>query len=188
MKVLSDSRRYGLIAMTLHWAIGALAVFMLWFGRHMVDLPKGSFERLQAFQLHKSIGISILLLTLVRIGWRLYNRGPNPPASLKGWELWLMKTVHYWFYILLLLIPLSGWIMSSASPLRIPIEPYGLFRWPFFPGVPANEAVFNLFKEAHEFLGNGMIVLIGLHLLGVLKHTFITKDSVLKRMLPWKNA
>jgi len=184
MKALSDSSRYGLIAMTLHWTIAILVVFMLWFGRYMTDLPKGSFERLEAYQLHKSIGLTVLLLTLIRIGWRLVNRGPDPLPSLRGWELWLMKTVHYWFYILLVVIPLSGWIMTSASPLRVPIEFHGLFPWPFFPGVSQSEAAFELFKETHEFLGKGMIALIALHLLGVLKHTFITKDRVLKRMLP----
>lgn len=185
MKVKSDTRRYGVVAMALHWAIAFAVLFMLWFGRYMTGLPKGSFERLQAFQLHKSIGITILLLTLARIGWRLYNRGPNPVPALKGWELWLMKTVHYWFYILLLLIPLSGWISASSSPLGVPIEYFGWFRWPPFPGIAPNEAVNGMFEEIHEFLGQGMIALIALHLLGVVRHTFIWKDGLLKRMLPW---
>jgi cytochrome b561 len=185
MKLLSDSRRYGVVAAALHWVIAGAVIFMLWFGRYMTDLPKGSFERLQAIQLHRAIGITILLLTLVRIGWRLHNRGPNPMPSLKGWELWLMKTVHYWFYILLLAIPLTGWISTSTGELRVPISFFGWFHWPFFPGSASNHAANEVFTEGHEFLGNVMIGLIALHILGALRHTFVLRDRLLKRMLPW---
>ncbi|HXV74332.1 MAG TPA: cytochrome b [Sphingomonadales bacterium] len=185
MKLRSDSKRYGLIAMTLHWTIAALVLFMLGFGRYMTGLPKGSFVRLEAFQLHHSLGLTILLLALLRIAWRFYNRGPDPLPTMRGWELWLMKTVHYWFYILLILLPLAGWAAASASPLGVPIEFYRLFQWPAFPGIEPSEPLFELFGEVHEFLGKAILALIVLHVLGAAKHALATKDAVMKRMLPW---
>lgn len=95
-----------------------------------------------------------------------------------------MKTVHYWFYILLVLLPLAGWAAASASPFDGSISFYNFFQWPSFLGIPRRIDFYDIFSEIHEFLGHAMIVLIVMHFLGVVKHTFLSKDKILKRMLP----
>lgn len=184
MQLRSDSTRYGSVAMLLHWIIASLVLFMLWFGHYISDLPKNSAWRQEALHWHHSLGLTVLILTVIRIAWRLFNRGPDPMPTMRGWELWLMKTVHYWFYIILVLLPLAGWAAASTSPLDNSINFYNFFQWPSFLGMPRRADFNDVFFEMHEFLGHVMIALIVIHLLGVLKHTFVTKDKILKRILP----
>ena len=103
----SENRRYSSVAMALHWAMAGLILFMIWLGRNM--------ENHEArFQLHKSIGITLLVLTLIRILWRLYNKPPPLPSDTKPIEAKLSHLVQMGFYALMLLIPLGGWLMVSV--------------------------------------------------------------------------
>ena len=181
--------KYSSIAITLHWLIALAVIFMLVWGRYMTDLPKGSFDRLEAFQLHQSIGLTILILTIIRIIWRLRNPVPPQPEGLKPWEETLRKTTHIGFYVLLIIIPLSGWSVASTSSLGVPIEYFGQFDWPFISfltNIENKQDVHEAFEKVHEYLGWGMIALLVLHLAGIFKHTFILKDALLKRMVPGK--
>ncbi|MEE8294263.1 MAG: cytochrome b [Sphingomonadales bacterium] len=182
-------KKYNVVAMSLHWIIAILVLFMLWFGRVVEDLPKGSFERLEGFQLHYSIGLTILIFTVMRIIWRVMNPGPPHPPGLKGWEKGLRDFTHYGFYGLLILIPFSGWTIASTSSLGVPIEFFGQFEWPFLPTLAemANrKEVHEAFEGIHKYLGWGMIGFFVLHMAGILKHTFILKDGLWKRMIPGK--
>ncbi|HYE45296.1 MAG TPA: cytochrome b [Caulobacter sp.] len=184
--------RYSAVAMTLHWIIAALIltnVGLGWVGGDM----EGGEQKIALLQWHKTLGVSILLLSLVRLGWRLTHRPPVLNPNLKAWEKALAHTVHWGFYVLMIGLPLTGWIMVSASPVIkvYPISFFGLFDWPaiaFLSELPREQmrAVHGIFEEAHHLLAKAMIyVLIPLHLLGALKHEFIDRDGELGRMIPF---
>ena len=177
--------RYTGVAIALHWAIAALLVFEVALGLNM-DEAKGS-ARFTVFQLHKSIGITILLLVLLRVVWRLMHR--PPPLNATGWERALALAVHGLFYALLLALPLSGWLIVSTSKIAVPTLLYGTIPWPHLPGFAAMAAAAKeAWTEAAEFvhvnLVNLLYGLVALHLAGALKHHFIDRDGELARMIP----
>jgi cytochrome b561 len=162
---------------------------MLFWGRYMTDLPKGSFERLEAFQLHYSIGLSILLLSVLRLIWRVMNPAPKLIPTMKKYQKILAKGTHYLFYILLIALPLAGWATVSTSSLDVPIIFFDLFRWPWFPGVhdiESRKIIHEVFEEMHVTIGWLMLGLVVLHFLAALRHTFVLKDGALQRMWPGK--
>jgi cytochrome b561 len=134
-----------------------------------------------AYMMHKSIGISLLVLMILRLIIVLASKRPALPATVAHWERILSRFVQYSFYVLLILMPLSGWIMSTAAN-RIPSY-FGLFSLPF-PGINPNEKLADFMLSVHEIIAYTLIVFISLHILGALKHHFIDKDNVLKSMLP----
>lgn len=169
--------RYSRVAIGLHWAIAALIVTNLVIGLLMDDLPDS------ALPLHKSIGMLVLLLSLARLGLRIVRRPPPLPASLKRWEAWLAQGVHWIFYALMILIPLSGWIFTSSSLKRHPLSFFGLFDLPYFP-VAQSKPTTHAWAERHELLAYAMIALLVLHVAAALKHRFVDRDGILDRMLP----
>ena len=173
--------RYGAVAMALHWAIAALILGMLPLGFIMVDLSPVDPLKFELYQLHKSFGLTILGLTVVRLGWRLANPIPPLPDTLKPYERVAARLTHYGFYVLLFALPLSGWIMASASSL--PTGTYfGLFTLPALVG--DDEAILGTARQVHEYLGFGIIGLLVLHVGAALRHHFLLKDDVLARMVP----
>lgn len=178
--------RYSGVAQALHWAIALLIVFEIGLGWRM-DGPPGAVT-FAVYQLHKSIGITILILTLVRVGWRITHR---PPASVGGraWEHRLAAVVHVGFYVLLLAIPLSGWLIVSASRTGIGTVLFGVIPFPHIPGVPGLDpapkaALEQAAETAHRLLGWAMYGLLALHVAGALKHHVIDRDQGLIRMMP----
>ena len=180
---------YSSVAITLHWliALGVLTnIGLAWY----FGTLKGA-EAIPPIQLHKSIGITVLLLTLIRIGWRLTHAAPPLPDTMRTWEKWAAKATHFVFYLLLLGLPLSGWAMVSASPL-IKVHPtmlYGVIPWPTFPILPTDpdqlHATRKLFNKTHELLGWVAYATIVLHVGAALKHQIIDRDDVLARMIPF---
>ena len=180
--------RYTTVAVALHWAIAALILANLYLGFRMGFL-KG-LAQFEMFQLHKSIGVTVLLLSVLRLIWRLANPPPELPASLAPWERAAARTVHWGFYVIMIGMPLSGWIVVSTSPLNIPTQLYHLVPWPHFPGVhdlatPARKAVNRTFGATHETLAFGALALLALHLGAVAKHQFLDREPILGRMLPF---
>lgn len=183
--------RYSTVAMILHWAIVALLVWAVLLAWSAEDL-KG-MAKMAPLQLHKPIGITIMLLTLVRLAWRFVQPAPPLSAHLKPWEHALARTVHVLFYVLMLLIPLTGWAMVSASGLiaKFPINMGGLFDWPVIQ--PLYDLPGELRHTRHEQLGTVhkllakaiIYGLVPLHILGALKHQFLDKDNELARMIPF---
>lgn len=171
--------RYTLTAMALHWGQAILIVWLLWLGWTMTDLPKGA-ERSAAYSLHKSLGLLALLLLGLRLAWRW--RHPAPPALGQGGELLLARLVHAGLYVFLLLAPLSGYFASAFTPFAVKF--FGIELPRFF----APDEGFNaLFKQVHLIMVWGGAGLIGLHVLGALKHAFL-RDGTLSRMLPGRRA
>jgi cytochrome b561 len=179
---------YSAVAIGLHWLIAALMLTNIGLAWYFTQL-KGPAE-VAPLALHKSIGITVLLLTLVRIAWRLANRPPPLPAHMARWERWAAKGTHLVFYGLMLALPLSGWAMVSASPL-IKVHPtvlYGVVPWPAFPyghlDSDTLHGVRKAMKFTHEKLAWLAYVTIILHVAAALKHHLIDRDDVLTRMLP----
>lgn len=172
--------RYTRTAIVLHWLIAALMLTTIPLGIYGADVegPSGQV----ATNVHKPIGIAILLLTVARIGWRFAHRPPRLPETMKPLLRFLARLTHALFYVLLLLLPLSGWWMTSAFPKRHPIDAFGLFQIPFLPVQPSMASA-SAAHEVHETLGWVMIVLIVLHVAAALKHHFIDRDEILARML-----
>jgi len=175
-----DAARYSTVAIILHWAISALIIanFVIVFMAE--DLAKP--EKMMWMGWHKSFGISILLLAVLRIIWRLVNPVPPLNPEHKAWERTLARTIHSLFYILLIAIPVAGWLMVSgygspaASVLGIAV-----------PELPVSDpkAVGGVAHELHEILAFAMLGLLVLHVAGALKHHFIDRDNTLARMLPF---
>lgn len=178
--------RYSQVAITLHWLTALAVAGLVVVGLVMTDLPKGSSLKFTLFQWHKSVGIAVLLLTLLRLAWRLAHQ-PPPPVGLTPWESRGSAIVHAILYGLLLALPLLGWAAVSASPLNIPTVLFGVVPWPHLPGfadLPDRKAVADLLEDIHSGGAFVMMAVAGLHVLAALWHHFYRKDEVLLRMIP----
>ncbi|MDY0029808.1 MAG: cytochrome b [Pseudobdellovibrionaceae bacterium] len=180
---------YTCVAILLHWLIGLSIIALLVLGLTMEDFPKSMM--FTAFMIHKSLGLTVLVLTVARIFWRLTHRAPAMPDTMKSWEKFAAHAVHFGLYFLMLALPLSGWAMVSSSARGYPTVFFGLFEWPHIPflsnmtDLESKKEISHSVKEAHETLAWIAIVLIAMHIGAALKHHIINRDSVLTRMLPF---
>lgn len=182
----TDSGRYTAIAKTLHWLIAAAILGMLVLGWVMGDLPNGG-NKFAAFQWHKSIGITILLLSLARLAWRLTHTAPPLPSGMPAWEKFAAHATHILFYALMIGMPLAGWAIVSTSSLTIPTMLYGVIPWPHLPLLPELANKKEIHEAAEQLHGLGaylLAALIVLHIGAALKHHFINRDDILARMAP----
>ena len=180
--------RYSAFAIVLHWLIAAAIVFQV-----IIAWRMGGGRTPEGFalvQLHKSIGITVLLLSLARLAWRLTHRPPLLPAGMATWEKALAKVAHVGLYVIMIGLPITGWIMVSASRIQVPTLLYGVIPWPHVPGLahlaePAKSAWHGFGETGHEVLAWGAYVLVALHVAGALKHQLFSKDEpVLAHMVP----
>ena len=172
--------RYSTVSLVLHWLIAALVVTQIGLiTAH--EATEGSASR-EFLNLHKSVGLSILTLTLVRLGWRIANPAIPLPLGMPRWQKVLARTNHVLFYVLLIAMPLVGWAASSAAGRDIVW--FGLFEWPLLPIGGGRETAGDL-MDVHEAAAKLLIFLVVLHIVGALKHQFIDRDNVLHRMIPW---
>lgn len=182
---------YTSVAIGLHWLIATLALGQIAGGFYMESLPDSAdAERIQLIQLHKSFGITILLLTLARLGWRLTHKAPPLPAAMPGWQKTCARGVHALFYVLLIGVPLGGWAMVSASPLAETVKTYlfGVVPWPhlpFFDGVEDRRGLAREIAGMHELGAKAMLALVVLHVGAAMKHWLMDGDGVLESMLPF---
>ena len=177
---IGNQKRYSIGAMIFHWLIAVL-VIVNWriaeSAEHLSGPEKGA-----VFANHKALGMLILVLTLGRLAWRFTHPLPSLPNNYAPWERTLARATHVIFYVLLVGLPLGGWLASSLA-LR-PVDFFGIFTIPMLP-VGENKDLAGTIFDAHKTAGTIMIYLIGLHILGALKHTFIDKDLGIFRMLPF---
>lgn len=185
-----QSQRYSTIAIALHWLIALLILGQIAGGYIMVELVStGSSLQFSLFQWHKSFGITILLLSLVRLGWRLTHRPPPLPEDMSGWERLVARLTHIAFYVAMIALPLLGWAVVSSSPYAasVPTMIFGLIplpHLPFFAGSADPASVNDLLSGLHGWLAYGTLALVVLHVAAALKHHFVERDGVLARMLP----
>jgi cytochrome b561 len=180
MPIRNTVKRWGAVSQLFHWVIVALVITQFVLANIADGLPN-DMRKLAVLANHKSVGMTILILAVLRIAWR--HSGPRPPlpGTLKAWELVLARVSHLALYILLFAVPLSGWLMSSAR--NFPVSWFGYFQFPDL--ISPSEAAFERAHETHEILAFTLGAVAILHLLAALKHHFIYKDDVLKRMLPF---
>ena len=175
----SSPTRYGAVAQTFHWIIAALIVTQFTLGYMQDGLPIGA-HKLALLARHKSFGMTVLMLAILRLLWRLANRPPALPDHMTSLERKLARATHVAFYVLLFAMPLTGWMMSSAK--KYSVSWFGLFTWPNLIG--KNEAAFDFLRATHDTMSFILLSIAVLHILAALKHHFWNKDYVLVRMLP----
>lgn len=185
--------RYGAVAIALHWLIALAVIVNIVIGLDFADLPNSDPDKFMLAQLHKSIGLTVLMLSLVRVGWRLVHPVPPLPAGMSPVLRLTARAVQVLLYLLIVIIPLSGWALVSSSPLGLPTLYFGWFSWPHIPFLAelpraAKMPLVREFATIHVFLAWSAIVLVPLHVAGALYHQFVRRDDVLARMLPFVNA
>jgi len=178
----NTTERWGSVAKTFHWVIVGLIITQFVLATRAENLPLG-MAKLVTLARHKSFGITILVLAVLRLLWRLYNRHHSPPLppDLKPWERGLAHLSHHGLYFLLFAMPLTGWAMSSAK--NYPVSWFNQVTLPNF--VAPDESLFNVLVATHSVLAWSLVALAGLHVVGAMQHHFIRKDAVLRRMLPF---
>jgi len=179
--------RYTAVAIALHWLIAAGIVVQILMGLAMVNATLALPEKFKLYQWHKSIGITVLLLVLLRILWRLGHPPPPLPASLPRHERWGAHLAHLALYAFMLFLPLTGWALVSASPLNIPTVLYGVVPWPHLPvlsTLPDKAPAESVLKILHHWGGWLLIPLVLLHAAAALRHHLFLRDGILWRMLP----
>ncbi len=180
MPIRNSKSQYGSVAKFLHWLMFLLIVGLLIVGNVMEDIEPLSL-RFQVYGLHKSIGISVLILVAVRLFWKITNTAPSLPAHMKPIEKLMAKSGHAALYLLLIAMPVSGWMMSSAA--GFPVSVFGLFTLPDL--VAPDRHLMKDLEDVHELLANAIMALVSIHALAALMHHFYHKDDVLRRMLPF---
>lgn len=169
--------RYTRIAILLHWLVALLIVATFPLGLYMSDLPL-SPARLKLYSYHKWIGITVLTLVILRLGWRLYHQPPPLPVTMPRWQQVATHSMHHLLYLLMLVVPFSGWLMSSAKGFQTVW--FGVLPLPNL--VSKDKALGELLAEVHESLNWILLVLVGIHVASALKHHFIDRDDLLSRV------
>lgn len=170
---------YTPLAISLHWLM-ALLIFAGWgLGTYMHDLPL-SPQKLRYFSWHKWMGVTVFLLAIVRVGWLATHRAPPPPSNSPRWQTRAARVNHVLLYLLMFIIPVSGWLMSSAK--GVPTVYLGVLQLPDL--LAKNKELGDRLAEVHELLAYGLAILVAIHIAAALKHQFIDHDGLIGRMLP----
>ena len=177
---------WGWPARLLHWVMAGLILFQLGLGFRMVRLVSDVAEKFGLYQTHKSWGFVIFTLALVRILWRVTHKRPELPGHMSPLEAALARGAHLALYLLIVLQPITGWLLASASPLQ---DTYGLrnmvFTWfelpdPFQPG---SKALNDQLASVHAWSAFAMAVILAGHVAAALRHQFVRRDGLLRRMI-----
>jgi len=178
----NKQEKFGMVRMSVHWAIAALLIIQVPLAWYMIELPNGP-DKVANYALHKSLGMVIFAIAVFRLIWALLSRRPKLPAEVPLWEKVLAKLSQALLYILIILMPITGWLMSSAYD--VPVSVFGLFTLPDLnePNKQFAEGMVN----AHLLQSWILLTILGLHVIGALKHGFVDQDNVLYSMLPLKS-
>lgn len=182
-----STARYNGVAIAIHWLTAVAIVTQFILGWTMISLRPPSYLHFSLYQWHKSIGMTILALSVLRLVWRLLHRPPPLPAIMPAWEKRAAKLSHGLLYVLLIALPITGWAVVSASPLNIPTLLYGVLplpHLPVLPELPDKQTAEQALKALHEFGGWILALLLAGHIGAALRHHFLIRDEVLRRMLP----
>lgn len=176
----NSETRYTVTAATLHWVVAVMVLVMIVLGWSMQAIPKVPVgPRVNAFNLHKSIGLTILALMVLRTAWRATHPAPGLPP-MPAWQARTAHVVHFLLYVCLFIQPLTGYLGSAFSGYPVKIFGFVLPAW-----APKNDAVKEAMSVAHLLNSCVLVACIVLHLAGALKHTLIDRDGLIRRMWPW---
>lgn len=175
----SSDTRYGLITRILHWVVALIIIGLIWLGWWMVDLSYYHPWYNRALELHKSFGMAVLAIAALKVAWAIYDRKPDFPSGLSPWERAAATATHHMFYLLMILIPVTGYFISISAGDGISV--FGLFEVP--AALPVSDTVRDLTIELHFWLAYGTGALALGHALAALKHQFINRDDTLRRIL-----
>jgi len=176
-------QRWGWVAQFLHWSIALLIIGLVIVGLTMDELPN-SPDKVKLYALHKSTGLTVLVLVLLRLIWRLVDPRPPYPATMPAWQKKVSNLSHGLLYVLMLSQPLSGWLYNSAS--NFPLQWFRLFKVPALSG--PDPELKSLALAIHEIGFYVLGVLFALHVAAALKHHFVDRDATLARMTPGLSA
>lgn len=179
MSLKNTATRYGLVAMLLHWSMALLIIGLLGLGLYMTSLPDGD-PKWGWYDLHKSFGVVVWCLVVARIVWRLRNPPPALPDSMPAWEKLVAHAGHAYLYLAMVVLPLTGYVDASAGGFHLAF--FGLFDFPML--IAKNQTLFEAVVLIHRYTAYGLILVLAGHIGAALKHHFIVKDDVLRRMLP----
>jgi cytochrome b561 len=171
--------RYTGVAIALHWIVALLMIAGFALGLTMVGM-RFSPAKLKYFSWHKWLGVTVFLLALLRLLWRLRFPAPPPPENMQRWQIIAAKLSHALLYVLMLVIPISGWLFSSAD--GVPVVYFGLIALPDL--VAPNKALAETLKSVHHSLNWVLLAAVIVHVAAALEHHFIARDDILRRMLP----
>jgi len=181
MPIRNNAEQWGAVSIALHWLTFVLVIGLMLVGLSLDLLPK-SPKYIWIFDLHKSTGLTVLALTVLRLAWRLLSPAPAPVAGTPRWQDGIAKLTHGALYGLLLLMPMSGWLYDSAGGLR-PLRWFGLFRVPKLSGIDPDIKAFA--HESHEMLFYILAALLLAHAAAALFHHYRLRDLTLVRMWPF---
>lgn len=179
MQIRNTRQRWGAAAQLLHWSIAAAVLVMLGLGWWAESLGYSKLK-VDLFWVHKSLGMLVLAAMTLRLLWRLTNPAPALPGGLRAWERGAAHVTHYGLYVLLLAMPLSGWVINSAA--NFPLSVFGWFEVPAIVG--PDDDLKSLASDVHGVLAWTIVGVLVLHVAAALKHHFVLRDDVLRRMLP----
>ena len=174
-------QRYTNVAIVFHWLIALLIIGSFTMGLVMTDMPGLTPTKLKYYSWHKWAGVTILLLATLRLLWRLTHAAPAYPNSMPAWQKTSANALHGLLYVLMLAVPLSGYFYTLSA--GFPVVYFGLFELPVL--IAKNEALKPVLKEVHFWLNMVLAGMVGLHVAAALKHLFIDRDGIVKRMLPF---
>jgi cytochrome b561 len=190
MQARNSVARYGAVAMTFHWLIALLVIGNLCSGFYLANIiDDADTLKFTLIQLHKSIGLTVLMLSILRLGWRLINPIPPLPAGMSPVMKLVARATHWLFYFFIIAIPAAGWAWASSSTRGIPTLYFGLFQWPNIPFLanlpnPDKTANGHMFHAYHAYFAYSAAVLLVLHIGAALYHHLLRRDNVLRRMWP----
>ncbi|CAB3796761.1 Cytochrome b561 [Paraburkholderia caffeinitolerans] len=177
---VKSTGRYSGVAMLLHWLVATLIVWGFALGWIMTDIPGITPTKLRYFSWHKWIGVTVLALVLVRLLWRATHRAPALPGSMHGWERGAAHAGHFVLYVLMVAIPVTGYLYSSAAGIQVVY----LGIWPLPTIIGPDKALKGTLRIVHVALNYTLLAVVVLHVLAVVKHQWLDRQNILARMLP----
>ena len=190
MQARNSAARYGAVAMTFHWLIALLVIGNICSGFYLANIiDDADPTKFMLIQLHKSIGLTVLMLSVLRLLWRLVNPIPPLPAGMNPLMKVVARGTHWLFYFFIIAIPAAGWAWTSSSTRGIPTYYFGLFPWPNIPFLahlsnPEKTANGHMFHSYHVYFAYSAAALLVLHVGAALYHHYLRRDNTLRRMWP----
>jgi cytochrome b561 len=172
--------KFGTVRQFFHWVITLTLLGQIPLAWYMIELPM-SPDKFATYALHKSIGMTLFTLAVLRVLWALWSSRPALPDTMPRWQVYVSKFVEFMLYLLVIVMPVTGWLMSSAA--NTPVSVWGWLTLPDL--VEPNEKLMETLKLVHETQSIALMTFAGIHVLAALKHHFVDRDNVLLSMLPF---